>query len=133
MGMNPHMQHHFMVQQQMAIALQQNEMTVISPQMNGMTMNQMGGVTINHGMGGVTINHGLGGMNGVTQQFGGMTMNNGGMMMGGMNNGGMGQPTFMAVPQQPQRQTMSDNSMPGGNVMDMLAYTQKKRNPISTR
>lgn len=120
MGMSPHMQQQFMVQQQMAIAAQQRQMMVMTPQMNGMTMNQMGGGTMSYGMGG---------MNGVTQQFGGMTMNNGGMMMGGMSTTGssMAHPSYMAVPPQQQRQTMSDNAMPGGNVMDMLAYTQKKK------
>ena len=117
MGVNPQMQQQFTMQQQMAIAMQQNQMKIMSPQMNGLAMNQMAGGTIRHGSGG---------MNGMMHQFGGMTMNNGGMVMGGMNNGGMVHAPFAVVPPQQQRQTMSDNAMPGGNVMDMLAYTQKK-------
>ncbi|KAI2493415.1 hypothetical protein MHU86_21114 [Fragilaria crotonensis] len=107
---NPQMQQQFAMQQQMAMPMQQN-------QMNGFAMNQTGGGTIGHG---------FGGMNGVMHQFGGMSMNNGGMMVGGMNHGGMAHASFAVVPPQQQRQTMSDNVMPGGNVMDMLAYTQKK-------
>jgi hypothetical protein len=106
--MNPQMQQQFMMNQQMA-ARQQQMMG-----MNNMNQQQMGG-----------MNQQMGGMN--QMGSGGMTMMNNGnnnMLGGGMNNAGSTtNPNFT----QQRQQTMNDNGMPGGNVMNMMAYTQNKK------
>jgi hypothetical protein len=119
-GMNPQMQQQFMMMQQQQMAMQYQRQ-------------QMMGANQFTQMNGTGMNNTMGGMNAMTQQFGGMAMNNttgSGMMMGGMNSGNTMNGSFLmgAPTQQQQRKTTSDQSgMPGGNVMDMLAYTQKKK------